>query len=56
MNYFDRYHLFVAAHTLMDEAVQPLLGRPVLTRADEPSKIFDFPNGDLAKYFSFPMS
>ncbi|OXA63939.1 Semaphorin-1A [Folsomia candida] len=35
----DQYYLFVSAHTLMDEPVQPLLGRPVLTRAFEPSRL-----------------
>ncbi|CAL8121906.1 unnamed protein product [Orchesella dallaii] len=35
----DQYYIFVGGHTLMDETVQPLMGRPVLTQASESHRL-----------------
>ncbi|CAG7826149.1 unnamed protein product, partial [Allacma fusca] len=35
----DQYYIFVGSHTLMDEPVQPLLNRPVLTRATQTHRL-----------------
>lgn len=35
----DQYYIFVGGHTLMDETVQPILGRPVLTQASESHRL-----------------